>query len=178
MSTRVPLTADVGRTRRMTRLSHQPVDHAAPSRFACMLHDGMRKIAIHNERRSPARTPAYWHSHLPVFYPFSTSKHSPHRLQGVWVHSTVAVRRNLQFFCEFCSFSACQFTGEQCQSKTHKRAGTTVLSSLLNKFTCPKHICVHSVQTASHSSALSLEQSPDTSTTLAPIETSTMQRHD
>ena len=133
------------------------------------------KIAICSERRSPARTPTYWHSHLPVFHPFSTSKRSPHRLGGVWVHSTVAVRRNLQFFCKFCSLPIHWF---KFQLKTHKRAGTTILSSLLNECTCPQHICVHSFQTASHSSALSLEQSPDTSTTLAHIETSTMQRHD
>ena len=92
----------------MTRLSHQPVDHASPSRFVCMLHDGMGEIAIYSEWRSPARTPTYWHSHLPIFHPFSTFKRSPHRLERVWVHNTIAVRRNLQFFCEI---SACQFTG-------------------------------------------------------------------
>ena len=66
------------------------------------------EIAIYSEWRSPARTPAYWHSHLPVFHPFSTPKCLPHRLEGLWVHSTVAVRRNLQFFCEI---SACQLAG-------------------------------------------------------------------
>ena len=75
---------------------------------ACCMRWHHAKLAICSERRSPVRTPTYWHSHLPVFHPFSTSKRSPHRLEGVWVHSTVAVRRNLQIFCEI---SACQLAG-------------------------------------------------------------------
>ena len=58
-STRVPLTADVGRTRRMTRLSHQPVDHAWPSRFACMPCDGMMQ---NRDLQRAALTSA--HAHL------------------------------------------------------------------------------------------------------------------
>ena len=66
---RVLLTVDIGQTRQPARMSHHPGDRMSPSRFACMPHNGMRKIAISTGVASPAYTPAHWHFLVPVFYP-------------------------------------------------------------------------------------------------------------
>ena len=80
-STRVPLTADVGRTRRMTRLSHQPVDHASPSRFACMPHDGTMQ---NRDLQRAALTSAHAHLLALASASFSPILDFPHIRRIVW----------------------------------------------------------------------------------------------
>ena len=143
MSTRVPLTADVGRTHRLTRLSHQPVDRASPSRFACMPHDGKHKIAISAGATSLAHTSAYWHFHLPVFdhSPFPTTRRIGGKEHGYTAQS------NRPEICDFsvksAIFPACQFTGEQIpaqNTQSCRHSCSLFYFELMHIYTT--HICV------------------------------------
>ena len=128
-SIRVSLTADVGQTRRMTRLSHQPVDRASSSRFACMPRDCMREIATSAGAASPAPTPAHWHVLLPVFCPFSLPHPLPHRWdRGVATQHTRCAPQS----GKLCSFQPSFIANCISALKTSKHKVIAVLSSCVD----------------------------------------------